>query len=128
MLAIKRVLAQKDPVETYVFDEVDAGIGGATGEVVGRMIREVARERQVLCITHLPQIAAWGEAHYTVAKSVKDGRTHSQVAKLDTGEPREREVARMLSGHLTAASLEHARELLGKGDAESAKRKPRKSA
>jgi DNA repair protein RecN (Recombination protein N) len=128
MLAIKRVLAQRDPVETYVFDEVDAGIGGTTGEVVGRMIREVARERQVLCITHLAQIAAWGEAHYTVAKSVKDGRTHSQVSRLDAGEPREREVARMLSGHITPASLEHARELLGKGDAEAGKRKPRKSA
>jgi DNA repair protein RecN (Recombination protein N) len=128
MLAIKRVLAQKDPVETYVFDEVDAGIGGATGEVVGRMIREVARERQVLCITHLPQIAAWGEDHYTVAKSVKDGRTQSQITHLEAGEAREREVARMLSGHLTAASLEHARELLGKGEAESVKRKPRKSA
>jgi DNA repair protein RecN (Recombination protein N) len=115
MLAIKRVLAERDPVETYVFDEVDAGIGGATAEVVGRMIREVARERQVLCITHLAQIAAYGEAHYTVSKSVKDGRTHSSLSRVDGDEPRRREIARMLSGHLTPASLEHARELLEKG-------------
>lgn len=130
MLAIKRVLAERDPVETYVFDEVDAGIGGATGEVVGRMIREVSRERQVLCITHLPQIAAWGESHFTVAKSVKDGRTHSTVTRLPPGDGREHEVARMLSGHITAASLEHARELLGKGDGEphDRPRKARKSA
>ncbi len=122
MLAIKRVLAQRDPVETYVFDEVDAGIGGATGEVVGRLIREVARDRQVLCITHLPQIAAWGEAHYTVAKSVKDGRTQSSVTRLGDADQRSHEVARMLSGNITAASLEHARELITKGAEGSTRR------
>jgi DNA repair protein RecN (Recombination protein N) len=140
MLAIKRVMAEKDPVETYVFDEVDAGIGGATGEVVGRMIREVARERQVLCITHLPQIAAYGEAHYTVAKAVREGRTQSQITRLAPGDGRQREVARMLSGHVTAASLAHAQELIARGvalgeqapakaEAEAeAEKKPRKSA
>lgn len=134
MLAIKRVMAERDPVETYVFDEVDAGIGGATGEVVGRMIREVARERQVLCITHLPQIAAYGQAHYTVAKSVKDGRTQSQVTRLDDGDARHREVARMLSGHVTAASLAHAQELvargvaLGEGQATSAAKRAKRRA
>ncbi|MFM2152874.1 MAG: hypothetical protein RL199_1309 [Pseudomonadota bacterium] len=117
MLAIKRLLAERDPVETYVFDEVDAGIGGTTGEVVGRMIGEVACERQVLCITHLPQIAAWGDAHFHVAKTVKDGRTQSAVSRLDGTEAREQEIARMLSGHLTAASLAHARELIAKNDA-----------
>ena len=127
MLAIKRLLAERDPVETYVFDEVDAGIGGTTGEVVGRMIGEVARERQVLCITHLPQIAAWGEAHFHVAKTVKDGRTQSAVTRLDGTEAREQEVARMLSGHLTAASLAHARELIAKNDAPAAT-KPRRRA
>jgi len=114
MLAVKRVLAQRDPVETYIFDEVDAGIGGATGEVVGRLIHEVSRQRQVLCITHLPQIAAWGGSHYTVAKSVREGRTHSTVQPTEGAEGRERELARMLSGHITPASLAHARELLDK--------------
>lgn len=113
MLAIKRVLAERDPVETYVFDEVDAGIGGATGETVGRMIREVSGERQVLCITHLPQIAACADAHYVVEKGVReDGRTHSSLTRLEEGEARRREIARMLSGHLTEASLQHAAELL----------------
>lgn len=112
MLAIKRVLAERDPVETYVFDEVDAGIGGATGETVGRMIREVSRERQVLCITHLPQIAAWADAHYVVEKGVQNGRTHSSLTRLTDDDGRRREVARMLSGHLTDASLQHAAELL----------------
>lgn len=112
MLAIKRVLAERDPVETYVFDEVDAGIGGATGETVGRMIREVSQERQVLCITHLPQIAAWADAHFVVEKGVVNGRTHSSLTRLRDEDDRRREVARMLSGHLTDASLQHAAELL----------------
>jgi DNA repair protein RecN (Recombination protein N) len=126
MLAIKRVLAERDPVETYVFDEVDAGIGGTTGEVVGRMIREVARDRQVLCITHLAQIAAYSEAHFTVEKSIKDGRTQSSLNRLDGAEPRQREIARMLSGHLTPASLEHAGELIQRGHALGAERRPAK--
>ncbi len=112
MLAVKRVLAERDPVETYVFDEVDAGIGGATGEVVGRMIAEVARGRQVVCITHLAQIAAHAQAHYSVQKSVKLGRTHSEVRRLEGPAEREQEIARMLSGHLTDASRAHARELI----------------
>jgi DNA repair protein RecN (Recombination protein N) len=130
MLAIKRVLAERDPVETYVFDEVDAGIGGATGEVVGRMIGEVALDRQVICITHLAQIAAWGESHYTVAKALKDGRTQSHVTRLTGADARQQEIARMLSGHITAASLEHARELLGHAGAEDRPptKKARKSA
>lgn len=125
MLAIKRVLSEQDPVETYVFDEVDAGIGGATGEVIGRMIREVGRERQVLCITHLPQIAAYAEAHFTVAKAIRDGRTHSELLRLSDPDVRRSEVARMLSGHVTDASREHADELIARGEALSAK-KPRK--
>jgi DNA repair protein RecN (Recombination protein N) len=126
MLAIKRVLAERDPVETYVFDEVDAGIGGATGELVGRMIREVARDRQVLCITHLPQIAAYGEAHYTVEKSVKEGRTQSSLTRLEGADTRSKEVARMLSGHITTASLEHANELIARGVALANQPQPNK--
>lgn len=127
MLAIKRVLAERDPVETYVFDEVDAGIGGTTGEVVGRMIREVGRERQVICITHLAQIAAYADTHFIVAKGVHDdGRTHSSLTQVDGGDGRQREVARMLSGHLTPASLAHADELilrgLAAGDVETPRR------
>jgi DNA repair protein RecN (Recombination protein N) len=114
MLAIKRVLAERDPVETYIFDEVDSGIGGATGEVVGKLIGEVSTQRQVLCITHLAQIAAFATTHYVASKSVKDGRTQSAVTKVDGADSRQREIARMLSGHITDASLKHAEELLEK--------------
>lgn len=125
MLAIKRVLARRDPVETYVFDEVDAGIGGATAETLGRMLHEVARDRQVLCITHLAQVAAFADVHFSVSKDVSDGRTHSRLNRLEGGD-RERETARMLSGHLTEASLQHARELIARrGSSEGSRRKRR---
>ena len=97
MLALKRVLAGMGPVGTYVFDEVDAGIGGAVAVAVGQKLKEVARHHQVICITHLPQIAALADSHFHVAKHEKDGRTRSAVAKLDD-EQRVQEIARMLGG------------------------------
>ncbi len=112
MLAIKRALAKTDPVPTYVFDEVDSGIGGAVAEVVGRLLKEVSRERQVLCITHLPQIAACAEVHFTVEKKVRDGRTFSKVESL-TPAARTKEIARMLAGvQITQAALRNAEEML----------------
>jgi DNA repair protein RecN (Recombination protein N) len=80
-----------------VFDEVDAGVGGAIAEVIGRAIAEIARHRQVLCITHLPQIAALADAHYVVGKSETKGRTNSSVRKLREDE-RVEELARMIGG------------------------------
>lgn len=97
LLALKRVLAEKGPAGTYVFDEVDAGVGGAVAEVIGRSIAEIARHRQVLCITHLPQIAALADAHYVVDKSEARGRTHASVKRLTRSE-RVGEVARMIGG------------------------------
>jgi DNA repair protein RecN (Recombination protein N) len=97
LLALKRVLAEKGPAGTYVFDEVDAGVGGAVAEVIGRSIAEIARHRQVLCITHLPQIAALADAHYVVDKSETKGRTHASVKRLSRAE-RVGEVARMIGG------------------------------
>ncbi len=112
MLAIKRALARTDPVPTYVFDEVDTGIGGAVAEVVGRMLKEVSKERQVLCITHLPQIAAWADQHFTVEKQVKAGRTISRVVALGEVD-RTREIARMLAGvEVTTAALKNAEEMI----------------
>jgi DNA repair protein RecN (Recombination protein N) len=112
MLAIKRALARTDPVPTYVFDEVDSGIGGAVAEVVGRLLREVSRERQVLCITHLPQIAACAEHHFTVEKRVREGRTVSRVESLSAA-ARAHEIARMLAGvEVTPAALRNAEEML----------------
>jgi len=111
LLAVKRVLAESDPVDAYLFDEVDAGIGGATGDAVGRALAAVGRRRQVICITHLPQIAVFAGKHLTVEKQVVKGRTHSRVAPVD-GQDRVRELARLLSGKPTEVALEHARELL----------------
>ena len=111
LLAVKRVLAETDPVDSYLFDEVDAGIGGGTADSVGRALAAVARRRQVVCITHLPQIAAFAARHQVVEKEVADGRTHSRVLPV-AGDARVRELARLLSGKDTPVALEHARELL----------------
>jgi DNA repair protein RecN (Recombination protein N) len=98
LLALKRALTTSDPCATYVLDEADAGVSGATAEVVGRMIKEVSAHRQVLCITHLPQVAAYADAHLRVEKHQHRGRTVSRVQALDAPEQREGELARMLSG------------------------------
>jgi DNA repair protein RecN (Recombination protein N) len=111
MLALKRILSRADQVATYVFDEVDAGIGGAVADVVGRQIRAVADDKQVVCITHLPQIAAHAVAHFRVEKQERDGRVATIVRRLSTSERKE-EIARMLGGKVTAKARAHAEELL----------------
>jgi DNA repair protein RecN (Recombination protein N) len=114
LLALKRALARVDPVPVYVFDEVDAGLGGAVAESVGRVLAEVARGRQVLCVTHLPQVAAFADRHYRVEKRVSGGRTTTVVTALEDDEARRAEVARMLAGaEVTASALDHAGSLLG---------------
>ncbi len=111
MLAIKQVHPESD-VPTLVFDEVDTGIGGATSALVGRKLRNVAAGQQVLCITHLPQVAACADHHCRVAKGVVDGRTTTTVTPLDL-EERVAELARMLGGvTVTDTTRQHARELL----------------
>ncbi len=111
MLAIKQVLPESD-VPTLVFDEVDSGIGGATSELVGRKLKNVAGRQQVLCITHLPQVAAFADQHLRVEKQVEAGRTSTRVALLEERE-RTREVARMLAGAtITESALSHAAEML----------------
>jgi DNA repair protein RecN (Recombination protein N) len=113
LLALKRVLADQGPVGTYVFDEVDAGVGGAVAEVIGRAIAEIARHRQVLCITHLPQIAALAQTHYVVGKTESKGRTHATVRRT-TGAERIDEIARMIGGIKVGDAARHAaREMLG---------------
>ncbi|KPJ78515.1 MAG: hypothetical protein AMJ54_03300 [Deltaproteobacteria bacterium SG8_13] len=112
VLAIKAILAETDSVETVVFDEVDAGIGGGVAEIVGQKLDSLAKHHQVICITHLPQIAKFGSHHFTIAKSIAGGRTRVTITLLD--EPRRvEEIARMLGGvELTRATLAHARELV----------------
>ena len=113
LLALKRALARTDPVDTYVFDEVDAGIGGAVADAVGRLLAEVSQERQVVCVTHLPQVAAFADRHLRVEKRVQGGRTATGVVSLATADERRDEVARMVAGAtLTPSALEHARALL----------------
>ena len=112
ILALKAILAETDSVETVIFDEVDAGIGGGTAEVVGRKLAELAKHHQVICITHLPQIAKFGEHHFSISKHVIDGRTQTEIHPLNEAD-RHREIARMLGGEdITSTTLKHARELL----------------
>lgn len=110
MLALKTVLAAEDEIPVLVFDEVDANVGGETANVVGEKMRQIAGKRQVLCITHLPQVAAAGTAHYVVSKQVKDGRTISEISLLNKKE-RVAELTRMLGGQ-TDAARKHAQALL----------------
>jgi DNA repair protein RecN (Recombination protein N) len=110
MLALKTVLAAEDKIPVLVFDEVDANVGGETANAVGEKMQQIAQKRQVLCITHLPQVAAPASAHYVATKQVKGGRTVSEITLLD---PKERvtELARMLGGQSDAARR-HAEALL----------------
>ncbi|MFO7708988.1 MAG: DNA repair protein RecN [Desulfobacterales bacterium] len=114
VLALKSILAASESVATIVFDEVDAGIGGAVAEVVGRSLATLSRRHQVLCITHLPQIAKFAEHHFKISKQVASGRTRTVIVPLSEDE-RTQEVARMLGGEkITRVTLEHARELLAR--------------
>lgn len=110
MLALKNVLAQADQIPTLIFDEIDQGIGGRVGAVVGQKLWHLARQHQVLCITHLPQLAVFGQQHYQVQKNVQAGRTATQVELLQ-GEARMVELAQMLGG-VTEGTLSSARELI----------------
>ncbi|MBU0946522.1 MAG: DNA repair protein RecN [Proteobacteria bacterium] len=115
MLAFKCLLAKKDMVETVIFDEVDAGIGGEAAEAVARKIQELAGHHQVICITHLPQIAARGTTHFLVEKGVEEGRTQSGIKLLDPDQ-RLDEVSRMLAGEsVSEQTRAWAEELLAKG-------------
>ena len=116
-LAIKSVLAEADDTPVLVFDEVDTGIGGRSADPVGRSLWALARRHQVLCVTHLPQIAAHADAHYRIAKRERDGRTVTEVERLDR-EGRIVELAQMLGGDAGgAATLASARELLDRAEA-----------
>lgn len=112
MLSIKSILAGIDEISVLVFDEIDVGIGGRTAESVGRKLKSVSRGRQVICITHLPQIAAYADVHYRVDKQESGGRTHTEVKRLEFDE-RIDEIARMLSGEqVTDLTRETAAQLL----------------
>lgn len=110
MLALKSAIAGRDGVPILVFDEIDANVGGEVAHAVGAMMADLSSNRQILCITHLPQVAARASSHFCVRKNIVDGRTISSLVEV-AGEEREREIARMLGG-ATAQALLHAREML----------------
>lgn len=112
MLAFKTVVKDSDTIETMIFDEVDNGISGIAAEIVGKKLLNLAREKQIICITHLPQIAALSEAHYKIEKIVRDGRTKSFIKKLSEDE-KIYELARIIGGsQLTEKTIENAKEII----------------
>lgn len=112
MLAMKNVLAEKDQVATLIFDEVDTGVSGRAAQKVAEKLRSVAVHKQVLCVTHLPQLAALANTHLLIAKSERDGRTYTSVTPLDM-EGRKRELARIIGGaNITETTLKSAEEML----------------
>ncbi len=112
MLAMKNVLAEKDQVNTLIFDEVDTGVSGRAAQKVAEKLRSVAAHKQVLCVTHLPQLAALANTHLLIAKSEREGRTYTSVTPLDL-EGRKRELARIIGGtNITETTLKSAEEML----------------
>ncbi|MEP6698490.1 MAG: DNA repair protein RecN [Verrucomicrobiota bacterium] len=111
MLAIKSSLAAQDAIPLLVFDEIDANVGGEIANAVGEKMKALGRDHQVLCITHLPQVASAATTHFVVTKEVREGRTHSRLSEI-TGQARREEIARMLGGK-TETALRHAASLLG---------------
>jgi len=117
MLALKNVLAENDDVCTLVFDEVDTGVSGRAAQKVAQKLCQVARNKQVLCVTHLPQLAAMGDVHFCVRKGEDKGRTFTAVEELET-QGRKAELARLTGGeHITQTMLDGAGELLDAAEA-----------
>jgi len=113
LLALKTVLAEVDRVSVYVFDEGDSGVGGAVAEVIGDKLSSLAAGHQIVCITHLPQIAVHATSHFSVRKRRRGGRSVSQIARLDARSERVEEVARMVGGReVPDKARSHARDLL----------------
>lgn len=116
MLAMKNVFAENDPVQTMIFDEIDTGVSGIAAQRVGEKLYTVSKGRQVMCVTHLPQIAAMADSHYVISKQERNGRTYTQVSPLDR-EGRRRELARLHGGdNITDTTLASAEEQLSSAD------------
>ncbi len=113
MLAIKRVLADVDKVETLVFDEIDTGISGVAANKVAEKMKQIAKNHQIICVTHLATIAAKGDTNYYINKEVKDGKTKTNISLLKD-ENLLKEIARIASGEITTISLQYAKELISK--------------
>ena len=117
MLAFKTILADTDEIETLVFDEIDTGISGIAAQNVGEKLSDIASKKQIICITHLPQIAANADTHYCIEKKTDGERTFTTVEKLDY-DGRKREISRLISGkQITEKTIEHAKEILSLSEA-----------
>ncbi len=122
-LAIQVITAGQEGIPTLIFDEVDVGVGGGVAEMVGRQLRRLGESRQVLCVTHQPQVAAHGHNHFRISKQMDDGETRTMVQPIE-GDIRIEEVARMSGGvNITTQTLEHARELIAQAQETSKKKK-----
>ena len=127
MLAMKNVFAENDPVATMIFDEIDTGVSGIAAQRVGEKLYSVSMGKQVMCVTHLPQIAALADSHYLISKEERDSRTYTQVRPLDR-EGRKRELARLHGGeNITATTLASAEEQLGSSENYKEKRNLKRS-
>jgi len=113
MLALKTILADADATPTLIFDEIDSGISGRSGQVVGEKLWQLTRNHQIICVTHLPQIAAFADTHYNVNKQILDNRTMTIVNELRP-EQRVREVAHIMGGNVTEFSMKSAEEMLAR--------------
>lgn len=112
MLAFKKILSDVDKIETMIFDEIDTGISGRAAQVVGEKLAEMSKYKQLICITHLPQIAAFADDHYYIEKNVENERTFTSISNLDY-EDREKEIVRLISGKIiTEKTLEHSHEMI----------------
>ena len=111
MLSIKNVLADKDNVDTLIFDEVDTGISGSAAQKVGQKLKQVSGGRQIICVTHLAQVAAYADNHMLISKSTENGKTFTSVESLEK-EGRVNELARIMGGAMTEALKKSAEELL----------------
>ncbi len=112
MLAFKKITGDYDEIPTMIFDEIDSGISGITASVVGRKLREIARTHQIICITHLPQIAAFGQHNYKIEKQTDDDATYTTITELQPDE-KVQEIARLLGGAtITETTLRSAEELI----------------
>ncbi|HEY5541574.1 MAG TPA: DNA repair protein RecN, partial [Coriobacteriia bacterium] len=109
---LKGVLGEADTVETLVFDEIDAGVGGAIAHSVGRRLAKLAERHQVIVVTHLAQVAAYADAQLVVRRSLSEGSSATSVQRVE-GDARVAEISRMLAGNDSEAAIAHARELLG---------------
>ena len=111
MLAIKNIVTENEPIDTMIFDEIDTGISGTMAQIVAQKIANIARSRQVICVTHLPQLAAMGDANFYIEKHEEDGVVSTHLHRIEA-EALEQEIARLSGGLQSAVSRQHARELL----------------